>query len=555
MIALLRYLFVEIALSRTPIALLSLVSGLARGVLVALINAAAAAIEGGRPTLYLLPFGLVLAIYLASGFYTRIQSQSLIEDMTERLRLRFSKRLLRVQSSYLIGRDTGKIYNTLTQEVSRVSDVSVQLLESLQAGVLLAFCIPYLIWLSPVGALATFCTVALGAVAYFIQDRRATALVNRARAFEAQFFDRVGDLLHGFKEIRLNRRRAADLGADVGHTVESAKALSIRAERMFSISFVTSQGFIFALLAFLVMLLPLTAGSDRTTVFQFLMVILFALSPLEMLLGSYPSIVRARVSLERIRKLERELDSVVESEPAPPALTHAGGFDTISLRDVTVRLKDPALVDDRGTDIEREAFVLGPIDLDLRRGEVVFISGGNGTGKTTLLSILCGLRAPDEGEILLDGTLVSEDSRPAYRNLFAGVFSDFHLFRKLYGLKDADPALLDALLVEFDLRQRTALEDNQFTTLQLSAGQKRRLALCVAMLENRPILVFDEFAADQDPHHRRMFYEELLPRLRAQGKTVVAVSHDEARYHLCDRRIELRSGRIVDTVQGKLTAS
>jgi putative ATP-binding cassette transporter len=544
MIELFGFLFREIRLSKTPIVVLSFLSGLSRGMLIALINAAAAAIGTGDPLFFAVPFAIVLGIYIIAAYYARIQSQSLIEDMTARLRLRFCDKLLGVRASHLIGRDTGDIYNTMTQEVSRVSGTSIQLLDNLQAAVLLVFCVPYLLWLSPIGAMATFLAVLLGVAVYFVQDRRASDMIEESRRLEGTFFDRVNDVLEGFKELRLNRRRTADLQTDIKTRVQKTKTLSIDAERKFSRSVMTSQGVIFALLAFLVMGLPALSGSGHTTVFQFLTVILFALSPLEVLIGHYPAMMRAQVSLQRMLAMERDFDAALETHDSSADQSDFRNFRSITVKQLKVQLKDPELIDDEGRDIASEAFVLGPLDLEIRRGEILFISGSNGTGKTTLLSLLSGLREPDSGDIHVDGVPVTGDMLPAYRDLFAGVFSDFHLFQQLYGLSDDDHPVLDGLLREFDLRQRTKVVDGGFSSLVLSTGQRRRLALCVALMDDRPVLLFDEFAADQDPQHRRFFYEALLPRLRAEGKTVIAVTHDEARFSDCDRLIELDTGRI-----------
>jgi putative ATP-binding cassette transporter len=184
----------------------------------------------------------------------------------------------------------------------------------------------------------------------------------------------------------------------------------------------------------------------------------------------------------------------------------------------------------------------------LRSGDLVFITGGNGSGKSTFLRLLAGLYQPDSGEILLDGVRVDESNRDVYRSLIAAIFVDYHLFRRLYGIPDPDAAEVDRLLTQFRLAEKTRLADGEFTTLDLSGGQRTRLALIVSLLEKRPILLLDELTADQDPDFRRRFYDELLPALQRLGLTVVAITHDDRyldEFQLPARRLRMDEGRFV----------
>ncbi len=151
------------------------------------------------------------------------------------------------------------------------------------------------------------------------------------------------------------------------------------------------------------------------------------------------------------------------------------------------------------------------------RGELVFITGGNGSGKSTFLRVLSGLYPPDSGEILLDGNRSTTSTRDRYRNLMSAIFFDYHLFRRLYGIPEPAPGELEPAAGQFRLGDKTGLVDGEFRTLDLSGGQRRRLALIVSLLEKRPILLLDEWTAEQDPEFRRKFYDELLPDLM-QGR-------------------------------------
>lgn len=192
-------------------------------------------------------------------------------------------------------------------------------------------------------------------------------------------------------------------------------------------------------------------------------------------------------------------------------------------------------------------FVLGPISLRFRPGELVFIVGGNGSGKSTLAKIITGLYPPEAGQIRLDGQLITDKNRDDYRQLFSAVFVDFYLFDNLLGLGFGN---LDEqaghYLEQLHLSQKVKVKNGALSTTAVSQGQRKRLALLTAYLENRPFYLFDEWAADQDPHFKNVFYTQLLPELKARGKTVVVISHDEKYFHAADRIIKLDYGKLVN---------
>jgi putative ATP-binding cassette transporter len=191
-------------------------------------------------------------------------------------------------------------------------------------------------------------------------------------------------------------------------------------------------------------------------------------------------------------------------------------------------------------------FRLGPIDLRVNAGEILFIVGGNGSGKSTLLHVLTGLYHPQSGSVVMDDTLLEPATATRYRSHFTAVFSDYHLFDRLYGMSGVSPERVNELLRLMEIHDKTAFEGGRFTTLDLSSGQRKRLALVVALLEERPILVLDEWAADQDPVFRRFFYETILPELKKQGKTIVAATHDDRYFGIADRVVKMEYGTFVD---------
>jgi putative ATP-binding cassette transporter len=192
-------------------------------------------------------------------------------------------------------------------------------------------------------------------------------------------------------------------------------------------------------------------------------------------------------------------------------------------------------------------FLLGPINLTLQPGEIVFVVGGNGSGKTTLIKLLTGLYTPLGGQILLDERPVNAESREAYRQLFAVVFDDAMVFEGLWGVSREDrDARARRYLAELRLEHIVQISEGKFSTTELSRGQRKRLALLTAYLEDRSIYVFDEWAADQDPTFKKVFYEQLLPELKRRGKTVVAITHDDRYFAVADRLVKMEDGRIAE---------
>jgi putative ATP-binding cassette transporter len=262
---------------------------------------------------------------------------------------------------------------------------------------------------------------------------------------------------------------------------------------------------------------------------------MYLMGPLTFVLSFLPDLGRANVAMKRIDTLSHSLD---EQPPAGIAADRDAkqSWKLLELAGVqhTYRCEN-----------EEEEFSLGPIDLSFQPGEIVFITGGNGSGKTTLAKLLVGLYVPQGGEIRLDGQPITDERRDGYRQLFSVVFSDFYLFENLLGLSDFNiDTKAQEYLAKLQLDRCVQIKERTLSTLELSQGQRKRLALLTAYLEDRPIYVFDEWAADQDPQFKDIFYFELLGRLKAAGKAAIVISHDDRYYHVADRVIKLNYGLI-----------
>jgi putative ATP-binding cassette transporter len=196
---------------------------------------------------------------------------------------------------------------------------------------------------------------------------------------------------------------------------------------------------------------------------------------------------------------------------------------------------------------EDNQFKLGEISLTLEPGKLNFLVGGNGSGKSTLAKLITGLYTPTSGAIYLNGIEVINNNREWYRQHFSAIFSDFYLFERFLGFhEDKLDQEARRYLKLLQLDHKVKVSNGVLSTTRLSQGQRKRLALLTAYLEDRPIYLFDEWAADQDPIFRDFFYTQLLVKLKEQSKTLLVISHDDRYFYLADQIFKLEYGHLKD---------
>jgi putative ATP-binding cassette transporter len=535
---LIRFLGRESGSLKYRIAISSTVSGLSRGLLLATFNAAAIVAARGEFDFWLVgAFVAALIVHLITKYDSAYQGERMMRRMVQNLRLELCEKLLFSQLRFVERKGAAAVYAHISTDISQLGRSAVTLVRNIEAFIVLIFALIYLGWLSPPGLLAAVITLTLSAIVYRVQDGKAEQLLRLSRVKEDEFFKGVYDLVQGFKELKLNRAQHVSLADHLSTVSSEYRRLSVAGTARHQTSLVTSQAFLFGLVAILVFILPPLFPSASASVFQFLATVLFIIGPVEQLISSADPLTRARIALGAINDLEKDLNTGLANPEGREQAVLPFRFETIEFRDVHYAFENAD---------EEETFGLGPINLHLQRGEVLFVRGGNGAGKTTLLKLLAGLYYPSAGSVLVDGHVIGAGDRQRYREMFTAVFSDFYLFQKLYGMEDPDPVYVDALLDELQIRHKTRLEGDRFSTVSLSSGQRKRLAYAVSRLSDRQIYVFDEFAADQDPAFRRYFYVAILPELKRQGKTVVAVTHDDRWFTAGDRLIKLDYGRIAE---------
>jgi putative ATP-binding cassette transporter len=453
------------------------------------------------------------------------------------LRVRLSRRILDLPQRKLEELGAHRLLTLLTEDVPAISNI-VMVMPGLciNLAVILG-CLAYLGWLSWQALLAVLLFMVLGVVTYQWAVSRAIRHLRAAREQEDRLMGHFRGLTEGSKELKLHHeRREAFLSRVLRGTAQRIWEHNVDGMRVYAFATSWGQLLVFVVVGLVLFVLPQVQTTDRSLLTGYAMVLLYLMGPLQAVINTLPTAGRAEVSIRRIEEMGKELGSYARDEPAGTVLRPDFAWSSLSLRGVTHRYRREG---------EDGGFLLGPIDLTFHPGELVFIAGGNGSGKTTLAKLITGLYAPESGEILFNGQRVDDESRDAYRQQFSAVFSDFYLFSSLLGL---DISELDAVarehLERLQLSHKVLVENGELSTIELSQGQRKRLALLTVYLEDRPIYLFDEWAADQDPVFREFFYRDLLPALKAKRKLVIAISHDDRYYESGDRLIKLTYGKV-----------
>jgi putative pyoverdin transport system ATP-binding/permease protein len=460
------------------------------------------------------------------------------EGLLLELRLRFARQVVEMPLRRQEQLGSARVLAAFTEDIPALVKPIREIGQLANNLVMAAVCLAYLAiwsWRIVLGV-TLFVVVGIGAVRTLVGS--AQAHVKAARGEQDRLLGHLRALTEGAKELKLHRRRRQALISEVLRASGEALARhNVALESRFAAAGSFGNGLFYVLMGLIIWLSQYVKGLGGPGLGGFVLVVSFVVGPIFGIFRMAPSFSRAAGALANVEKLGLSLREK-ESE-APAAAAPAPGWRSLELRGVEHSF--------RGEDQE-EGFVLGPLSLTLSPGEVVFVTGGNGSGKTTLAKLLTGLYAPDRGEVVLDGRVIGEAERSQYREGFAAVFFDFFLFDSLLGL---DWPRLEGktrqYLHRFGLADKVAVREGKLSTLDLSQGQRRRLALLTAYLEERPICVFDEWAADQDAPFRETFYRDLLPELKAQGRTVVVISHDERYYHVADRVLRLEYGRLLET--------
>jgi putative ATP-binding cassette transporter len=518
--------------------LFGIASGLANTALIQTINKQLFGETNSLVILFLAFCTLMLVTRIASQLLLLRISQDAVSD----LQIMISERIIAAPLKNVEALGSAKIMASLTGDINILSGLLL-LFPTFATQISIVFgCLIYLVYLSWQLFLYLLLFIVLGLFLHLAITKKARLYMATAREKQDKLVRQVEDLTSGIKELKLNYKRSDQfINEQMYGTVSTIRNLRISGRRLYIVAQSWGQILIFLVLGSLVFFWPtLFDGDQKSLISQYILVMLFAIAPLSNLLSRIPSVTQANISLQKINKI---LDELAEDDHIRSNVT-----------DLKPKTEWEHLVFDEvyydyelgGNSIcvSNKKFALGPINLSLYPGQLVFIVGKNGSGKSTLGKLIVGLYSPTSGDVIFNGERVTRENKQAYLKNFSTVFSDYHLFESLLGIdldKNVDKDV-ENFIRDFGLERDLTISDGVYSTISLSQGQKRRLAMLNAYLENRAIYLFDEWAADQDPEFRDLFYKKFLPELKAAGKTIIVISHDAPYFDQADRVITIDEG-------------
>jgi cyclic peptide transporter len=435
--------------------------------------------------------------------------------------------------------------HTAMGDINALSTAPRTFVNAFNSLLMVLCCLLYMFWVTWTGGAIVLALMIVLLVVYLVRDKHTTKDLNQLRDLQNDYYAHLNNLLYGFKELKMSTLRSGNLYRDhLEQNRSAARGLGIStASRYLNNELMGSYSW-YVVLAVIIFVFPKLFHLGVSVTAPFIVTVLYIMGPVASLIVLFPVYNNIKIALQRLDQFVQYLGDSAEpgAERGRRAAPEAG-FESLRFENVTYRYDNGA---------GEPAFVLGPVNLQISRGEVVFITGGNGSGKSTFTNLLTGLYRPTSGSIYLNGQLVTPDTYPDYRDRISAIFTSNYLFNANYDNFDLTPANealyryvhLMQLAEVFRVDQARNAVDNR-----LSKGQQKRLAMIYALLENKPFLVLDEWAAEQDVKFRAYFYKTFLYKLRDLGKTAVLVTHDDEYYPLAERLIKFDYGKIVSDEQ------
>jgi len=485
---------------------------------------------------------MIVSKIISQSILTRLGQQAIFD-----IRMELSRRILATPYRHLEEMGGHKLLPLLTDDIASITNALINIPYFCINCIAIVACLVYIGYLSTLALLFVVVFVVFGCLVYQLIIQRGRRYIVSAREEEDTLFRHIRSLLDGIKELKLNQqRRHAFVNKMLIPTAQTYHKKNIRGIGFFNAAnrwgeslFLLCIGLlIFSSLGFFPLQTTILSGTA--------LVVLYMQSPLEGLMSILPLIIQGQVALTKIERLNLSRDE--EERGNGPVEPLQETVYTITLENIQHSYWH---------EHEETHFSLGPINLQLRSGEITFLIGGNGSGKTTLAKVLVGLYSPEAGVISLNTTTVTETNKEWYRQHFSMVFSDFHLFDQVleqHPSKYLDKQAAD-YLEQLQLGNKVSIQDGFFSTTELSQGQRKRLALLVAYLEDRPVYIFDEWASDQDPVFKNIFYSQILPDLKSRGKAIMVITHDDHYFHCADTLLKLDSGTLVTITHETLANS
>ena len=529
----------ETKINFKPLLFFSVLSGASNAALLAIINSATTNGDNRKDDFRLLIMCVLsIGIFILTKKYVLRRSVFVVEEMVRKMRVRIVNKIRHSELLMIDEIGSSDIYARITRDAVQVSHSAETFSNGFQSLVMVSFTVIYVAFLSVPSFLIMILYFVLGSFAYLRLSGAAHKLLVKATKMEGAFFDALDSILFGFKEIKVNKKKNQSLFDRFVKVTKETRSLYVTANYKFINSYLFAQSFFYILLTVIIFMVPMHFNIAAANVVKISSAVLFIVGPMETLVSAIPILMASNVAAKNIIDMEEKLESNI-AENELEQINNPDQKVAVMPFEKEIVLKNLAFK------YPGDGFSVGPVTLQILKGKTTFISGGNGSGKSTVLKLLAGLYYPQSGLIKVDDTVVNSTNYPGYRELLSVIFTDFYLFERLYGIEDIDQEKVNDMLTTMMIDKKTAIDNGVITERNLSTGQRKRLALVVSLLEDKPVYVFDEVAADQDPEFKKFFYRQLLAEMKSQGKTVVVVTHDDAYFDVCDYHYKLDSGNMV----------
>ncbi len=442
-------------------------------------------------------------------------------------------------------------FYTAMEDLRTFAGLPYTITHTVSSLLMLVLGVIYMFSLSPVSAAIVMVLIVLVAVCYFVVMKSMSKEISTLRKYNEHYYSYVADLLNGFKELKLSSSRRRNMMKKyLGPNRDKSEALDFKVNYIFlSINMISQYGLYFVIAA-IIFVLPAFEILDRADVIAYVVVILFISGPINNLINLQQNYTRFMVANNRNNSFMKDFQ--IETVATSTVAEKDAEFTSLEFKGVCFNYSSKA---EEEEEEQETTFALGPIDLEINKGEVIFIVGGNGSGKSTFINVLTGLYQPSQGQVYLNGNLSNRVSEELEDSI-AAIFTNNHIFNNNYDdyqLKGNEE--YKKLLKMMELDNVITDDEEESARRRFSKGQSKRMSMIFALLEDKPVLILDEWAADQDPYFRKFFYEVLVPKFKKQGKTIIAVTHDDAYFDQADRIIKFDYGKIVKDVQVKSEVS
>lgn len=534
--------------------LIGAVAGISNALLLIIINKAAENDASGASNTYLFLAGLICVLsYLFTQRFVQQNTLVIVLGIVNKVRVRIINKIRLSELQMVEDLGSSEVYARITNDTQTIANATATIAATMQSVIMVLFAFVYLGYMSMIALAVIVVCTGLAVYNFFRTKNKSADLFVEASVKDTEFFESLTGVLLGFKEIKINMPKNQGVFSAFKKVSKDSSGLRLRASLAMLNFQIIGEGLFYLMLIIVIFVIPAFKADPDPDIVKISAGILFIIGPIKAIVTAIPLVMEANNAAANIYRLENRIESELETDVVFEDVAEDG---TVEIK--VEEKKFPPLVLKHEIRLENlefeyprkydaDGFKVGPISLTIPKGQLTFITGGNGSGKSTMLKLLCGLYYPQRGSIMIDDTRITKDNYQNYRETLAVIFTDFHLFNRLYGLSEIDQEKVNDMLRQMQIFEKTQIIDGKITELNLSTGQRKRLALVISLLENRSIYVYDEVAADQDPGFKKYFYTELLPLMKEQGKTVVVVSHDDQYFDVADRWYKLLDGQLITT--------